>query len=243
MEVKIMLYVLCGFLFGCLIPCFARRLGKLISYPAGYVWLKIFVPFHALSFVKLKENPQYMHLFYRYLMRSLGWGIFCAAVTWLFIECFDNLYTVWYLAFLWIMLLLVEVDKRFMLLPDVLTLPLLILGFGYAAIGGNWLITSEPEIMSASFNSFLGAVFGYVMPTFASMFIVWKYPDAFGGGDIKLLAAIGAWVGFEATSYIILLSCVIFAVQCLIAKQKDGAFGPAIVYATIITQIFLQGFE
>ena len=97
--------------------------------------------------------------------------------------------------------------------------------------------------MSASFNSFLGAVFGYVMPTFASMFIVWKYPDAFGGGDIKLLAAIGAWVGFEATSYIILLSCVIFAVQCLIAKQKDGAFGPAIVYATIITQIFLQGFE
>jgi hypothetical protein len=36
---------------------------------------------------------------------------------------------------------------------------------------------------------------------------------------------------------------VIFVVQCLIANQIDGAFGPAIVYATIITQIFLQGFE
>ena len=109
-----MFYVFCGFLFGCLIPYLARRLGKLISYSAGYVWVKIFVPCHALSFAKLKENPQYMHLFYRYLMRSLGWGIFCGAATWLFVECFDNLYTAWYLAFLWIMLLLVEIVNRMM---------------------------------------------------------------------------------------------------------------------------------
>ncbi len=238
-----MIYVICGFLFGCLIPYLSRRLGKLISYPAGYVLLKIFVPVHALSFNKLKDNPQYMQLFYRYLMRSVGWGIFCAAMSWLFVECFDNLFIGWYMAFLWILLLLVEVDKRFMLLPDVLTLPLLILGFGYAALNGNWLITPEPEIMSAGFNSFMGATFGYVMPTVASVFIVWKYPDAFGGGDIKLLAAIGAWVGMEAIAYVILLSCIIFAAQCLIAKQKAGAFGPAIVYATLILQIFLQGFE
>ena len=238
-----MSYVIYGFIFGCLIPYLARKLGKLISYSSGYVLVKIFIPTHILSFAKLKENPQYMQLFYRYLMRSVGWGIFFAAVTALFVECFDGLYINWYLAFLWIMLLLVEIDKRFMLLPDVLTLPLLILGFGYASVNGNWLITPEPEIMSIAFNSFLGAVFGYLMPTVASMFIVWKYPDAFGGGDIKLLAAIGSWVGFEAIAYIILLSCMIFAVQCLIAKQKAGAFGPAIVYATLAIQIFLQGFE
>lgn len=238
-----MIYVLYGFLFGCLIPYLARKLGKLISYASGYVWLKIFVPTHVLPFKQLKENPQYMRLFYRYLMRSLGWGIFCAAVTWLFIECFDNLYTPWYMVFLWILLLLVEVDKRFMLLPDVLTLPLLILGFGYAAANGNWLIPSEPEIMSIASNSFLGAIFGYVMPTFASMLIAWKYPDAFGGGDIKLLAAIGAWVGLEAISFIILLSCVIFAVNCLITKRRADAFGPSIVYATLILQLLTQGFE
>lgn len=238
-----MLYVLCGFLFGFLIPYLSRKFGKLISYASGYVIAKLFWPSHALSFAKLKENPQYMRLFYRYLMRSLGWGIFCAAATWLFVECFDNLYTVWYVTFLWILLLLVEIDKRFMLLPDVLTIPLLILGFGYAAVNGNWLITLQPEIMSITFNSFMGAVFGYVMPTIASMFIVWKYPDAFGGGDIKLLAAIGAWVGFEPIAYIILLSCVIFAISCLITRQRAGAFGPAIVYATLIFQVFTQGFE
>lgn len=238
-----MLYVLCGFLFGCLIPYLSRRLGKLISYASGYVWIKIFIPSHALNFSALRQNPQYMRLFYRYLMRSVGWGIFCAAATWLFIECFDNLYTWWYLAFLWIMLLLVEIDKRFMLLPDVLTLPLLILGFGYASLNGNWLISPSPEVMSIAFNSFMGALFGYVIPTVASMFVAWKYPDAFGGGDIKLLAAIGAWIGFESIAYVILLASVIFAVQCLISKQKAGAFGPAIVYATLILQVLLQGFE
>lgn len=236
-------YVLLGFLFGCLIPYLARKCGKLISYSAGYVWLKIFIPSHILPFKKLRNNPQYMHLFYRYLMRSLGWGIFCSALSGIFIACFDNLYTPWYLAFLWILLLLVEVDKRFMLLPDVLTLPLLILGFGYASMNGNWLIPSEPEILSIAGNSFAGAAFGYIMPTVASMFIAWKYPDAFGGGDIKLLAAIGAWVGLESISYIILLSCAIFAVSCLLAKKRADAFGPAIVYATLILQVLTQGFE
>ena len=57
---------------------------------------------------------------------------------------------------------------------------------------------------------------GYLMPVVASMFIVWKYPEAFGGGDIKLLCAIGAWVGPEIIAYIILGACIIFALSCLV---------------------------
>ena len=237
-----MLFVLSGFLFGCCIPFLARRFGKLVSYAAGYVWVKLLWPAHALSFGKLRENPLYMHLFYRYLMRSLGWGIFCAAASWLFVACFDSIYIGWYIAFLWILLLLVEIDKRFMLLPDVLTVPLLILGFGYAAANGYWRISPDTEILSIAENSFLGAAFGYVMPTIAAMLISWKYSDAFGGGDIKLLSAIGAWVGLEAISYIVLIACVFCGVNCLIAKQKAGAFGPAIVYATLAVVVALYGF-
>lgn len=236
------MYIIYGFIFGCLIPFLARKIGKLCTYTPGFILLKIFVPTHIMPWQKLKNNPEYIRLFQRYLMRSLGWGIFTAAATYFFHVCFDSFYTAWYISFLWILLLCVETDKRFMILPDILTLPLLILGFGYAAIGGNWLNTADPEIISNVQNSFLGAAFGFLIPIIASLFIVWKHPEAFGGGDIKILAAIGAWLGFEAISYVILLSCLIFAATCLINKQKVGPFGPSIVYASLLVCILLFGF-
>ena len=80
---------------------------------------------------------------------------------------------------------------------------------------------------------------GLRMPVIASMFLVWKYPEAFGGGDIKLLCAVGAWVGMEIIAYIILLSCIIFGVSCLINKMRVGPFGPSIVYATLAICLLL----
>lgn len=236
-----MLYIFSGFVFGCLIPYFARRIGKLMPATMGYILLKIFIPQHYMPWRKLKNDFEYMQLFKRYMMRSLGWGIFTAAVTYLFAVVFDPYYTGWYIAFLWINLLLVEIDKRFMLLPDIFTFPLLVLGFGYAALNGVWLDTFDPQLISNTQNSFMGACAGYLMPVVASMFLVWKYPDAFGGGDIKLLAAIGAWVGVEPVSYILLASCILFAAGCLIKKQRVGPFGPSVVYAALLVCLFLFG--
>lgn len=234
-----MIYILAGFIFGFLIPFLSRRVGKLMPATMGYILLKIFIPYHYMPWKKLKDNPKYINLFKRYMMRSLGWAISTSALTYLFAVNFDHYYTGYYIAFLWILLWLVEIDKRFLLLPDILTLPLLILGFAYAANNGPWVESINPEIISNAQYSVAGAIFGYFMPVVASMFIVWKYPDAFGGGDIKLLCAIGAWVGVEVISYILILSCVIFALSCLIQKQRVGPFGPAIVYATLICCIFI----
>ena len=233
-----MLYVICGFIFGGLIPYLARRIGKLISLSMGGILLKIWWPNHYMPWEKLKNNETYMRLWRRYMMRSLGWGIFTAAMTCLFALNFDTTFVWMYIVFLWILLLAVEVDKRFMLLPDILTLPLLILGFAYAAMQGYWLALTEPYFIGYAANSALGAATGFIIPLVASLFVVWKYPDAFGDGDIKLLTAIGAWVGFQVISYIILAACVFFAVNCLINKQRAGAFGPSVVYATLAVVIF-----
>ena len=64
--------------------------------------------------------------------------------------------------------------------------------------------------------------------------MVRKHPDAFGGGDIKLLSAVGAWIGFENVPMLILISCIVFGFYCLIKHQRAGAFGPAIVISTLI---------
>lgn len=231
-------FVIYGFIFGCFIPYLARKIGKFIPYTMGYILLKIFVPCHYMPWKKLKDNPRYIELFNRYLMRSIGWGISTAALNYIFYVCFDTKYLCFYVSLLWIMLLLVEIDKRFMLLPDVLTLPLLVLGFAYASANGIWLIPQDSNFLTIAQNSVTGAAAGYLMPVVASMAIVWKYPNAFGGGDIKLLCALGAWFGLENIGYVLLGSCVLFALSCLVNRQKVGPFGPSIVYAALIFCIF-----
>ena len=232
-----MTYILSGFLFGCLIPYLARRIGKLMPASFGYILLKMWWPAHYMPWVKLKTNPKYTDLLQRYIMRAVGWGIFTAAASYLFANAFvpsSSGYAVWHVAFLWILLLLVETDKRFMLLPDVLTLPLLIMGFAYASFGGPWIMRDIWPILSPAEFSALGAAFGFLMPVLASLFVVWKYPEAFGAGDVKLLTALGAWMGISGISYVILGACVIFALTCLINRMRIGPFGPAIVYAALI---------
>ena len=87
-----MLYTFCGFIFGIMIPYLARRIGKLMPATMGYILLKLFVPAHSVSYKSLENNPKYMRLFHRYVMRSIGWGIFTAAATYLFATDFNISY-------------------------------------------------------------------------------------------------------------------------------------------------------
>ena len=134
-------------------------------------------------------------------MRSIGWGIVTASISYLAAERFSDIYIVWYLGLILTLLLLTEIDNRMFLLPDILTVPLLIAGFAYSVFVSQWVIPVE---------SVIGAVVGYVLPVLASAFLVWKNKDAFGGGDIKLLAALGAWLGAELVIYTIILACALF---------------------------------
>ena len=164
-------------------------------------------------------------------MRSLGWGIVTSSVIFLLSLTAAVSETPWLIFLIITLFILMEIDKRMFLLPDILTVPLLIVGFLYAAFSGYIL---GFDAASSTLNSALGAFAGYFIPVLASLFLIKKYPDAFGGGDIKLLAAVGAWLGVTNIPYIILLSCLIFAATCFINKQKIGAFGPSIVIATLI---------
>ena len=67
-----MLYILSGFIFGCLIPYLARRLGKLMPATMGYILLKIFIPQHCMPWNKLKNDFEYMQLFKSYMKAILN---------------------------------------------------------------------------------------------------------------------------------------------------------------------------
>ncbi|MGQ6549072.1 prepilin peptidase [Serratia sp. IR-2025] len=122
------------------------------------------------------------------------------------------------------LLTLAVIDHHRQLLPDVLTLPLLWIGLLFN-IQGHFASLEQATI---------GAVAGYVC--LWSVFWLFKLAtgkEALGYGDFKLLAALGAWLGWQALPQVILVAAVsgllVTLIQRGLAKQdlnQPLAFGP-----------------
>lgn len=136
------------------------------------------------------------------------------------------------LVFIWTLLALTFIDLDTQLLPDALTLPLL-----WAGLLVN-LGATHVDLRSAV----IGAVAGYL--TLWSVYWLFKLAtgkEGMGFGDFKLLAAIGAWLGWQQLPLTILLSSVVGAIigLALIVIAKRGReipmpFGPYLAIAGMI---------
>jgi leader peptidase (prepilin peptidase)/N-methyltransferase len=134
-----------------------------------------------------------------------------------------------------IALAFIDIDTQF--LPDDLTLPLMWAGIVSAALG--WI----PITLSASVG---GAVAGYL-----SLWLVYhayrliRGKEGMGAGDFKLLAALGAWMGWQLIASIILLSSAVGAVigiVLVVSRRHDAAvpvpFGPYLAGGGIAALFF-----
>lgn len=212
-------YILGGLVFGLLIPYMARRFAKFMPATPAYALWQLLRP------GKQTAGERRRPLLRAYFWRSIICGLLTAGLTYAFAYRFGLEKLGWYVFYLWVLLLLAEIDWRMCLLPDILTVPLLIGGFACAAWGSGWIIGAE---------SALGATAGYLLPAVVSLLLVWRNKDAFGGGDIKLLAAIGAWIGVELLLYVIAASSILMLVYTLVRRRRSAAFGPALAAAAII---------
>lgn len=97
----------------------------------------------------------------------------------------------------WILLALAVIDTRTGLLPDVLTLPLLLLGLAVAAFGDAAQFLSHLLGAAAGLASF-GAI--------AWLYRYWRGRAGLGLGDVKLLAAGGAWIGWEGLPSVVFIA-------------------------------------
>lgn len=92
----------------------------------------------------------------------------------------------------WTLLTLALLDAEHFWLPDKLTLPLLLLGL---------LIVNEPPLLHRA----IGAAAGYaVLALIGLAYRAARGREGLGGGDPKLLAAIGAWLGWQALPFVLL---------------------------------------
>ena len=136
----------------------------------------------------------------------------------------------------WALLALTMIDIDHQLLPDDITLPLLWLGIVFN-LNGTFVDLQA---------SILGAIIGYL--SLWSVYWLFKLltgKEGMGYGDFKLLAALGAWLGWQSIPLIILLSSVVGAfvgIALMVIKRRGKdipiPFGPYLALAGWITLLW-----
>jgi len=137
-----------------------------------------------------------------------------------------------YFLFCAALLVIIFIDIHHQIIPDVISLPGIILGVLFSLVSDtvSWQ------------NSLIGvALGGGVLYAIALFYYLLRKVDGMGGGDIKLLAMIGAWLGWQSLPFVILVSSLSGTIVGLIAmtSQKKGGqtripFGPFLSGAALL---------
>lgn len=129
----------------------------------------------------------------------------------------------------WLLIVLMVIDIQHLLLPDVLTLPLLWLGL---------LVNLQGALVPLS-DAVLGAASGYL----SLWLLYWGFKlatgkEGLGYGDFKLLAALGAWCGWQRLPLLLLWAVLLGIVAIMLLRLAGRAgrgdplpFGPCLALA------------
>lgn len=191
------------------------------------------IPIISYLFLKGKCSSCGIKISPQYPLVELLTAIFTTVVVWKFGFSIQALGGV---IFTWFLIALSGIDIKTQLLPDDLTFPFLWLGIIFNLFSAYTDLTS----------SVLGAIFGYL--ALWSVFHLFKLitgKEGMGYGDFKLLAALGAWLGWQSLPLIILLSSAVGAVIgifMIVSKLQERSqpipFGPYLAVAGWIAMLY-----
>ncbi|MCK5894638.1 MAG: prepilin peptidase [Endozoicomonadaceae bacterium] len=166
----------------------------------------------------------------RYPIIETVTGLLSALAAWHFGFAWQTLAV---LIFTWSLITLTMIDVDHLLLPDSITLPLLWLG----------LISNSFSLFTTLDAALWGSVFGYL----ALWSVYWGFKlitgkEGMGYGDFKLLAALGAWMGWNQLPMVILFSSlvgVVVGISLILLLGRDRTipipFGPYLATAGLIS--------
>ncbi len=167
---------------------------------------------------------------WRYPMLELVMGISWAALAWHFGPSLQCLEAVILFFLLWV---LTVIDLETGLLPNALTFPGIAMGLGLSAWTGG---------LAGLIDGLIGAVAGYgIFWAVARIFLLLTGREGMGYGDFKLLAMLGAFMGWQALPFIIFASsfagAIIGSVFLLLSRKGMRAeipFGPYLALAGMV---------
>jgi leader peptidase (prepilin peptidase)/N-methyltransferase len=176
----------------------------------------------------------------RYPIVELLTGVLAALCAWRFGVGWEGLMAI-LLTLALVPIALIDADTQ--LIPDSIVLPLMWLGLAmslFAPMAGADTLFIAPK------DAIVGAMAGYLsLWSVYQLFKLVTGKEGMGYGDFKLLAALGAWLGWQSLPLIILMSAVVGAVVgigiMVIRKHDRGMpipFGPYLAAAGWITMLW-----
>jgi len=176
----------------------------------------------------------------RYPLVELMTALLAATVAWHFGPGWEALMAI---ALTIALVAIAMIDADTQLIPDSIVLPLMWLGLAMSLFNP---MAGAQTLFIAPANAIVGAMAGYL--SLWSVFWLFKLvtgKDGMGYGDFKLLAALGAWLGWQQLPMIIMMSAVVGAainITMIVARGKDRSipipFGPYLATAGWITMIW-----
>ena len=145
----------------------------------------------------------------------------------------------------WMLIAISVIDIDHQLIPDSLSLPLVWMGLSlslFAPLEGANVLFIAPS------NSIIGALAGYLsLWSVYHAFRLATGKEGMGYGDFKLLAALGAWLGWQLLPLIVVLSAAVGAtvgIALIVFRRHDRSvpipFGPYLAAAGWIAMMFGQ---
>jgi len=143
-----------------------------------------------------------------------------------------------YFLFTAALLVIIFIDLRHQIIPDVISLPGMAIGLGFALC--------NPDVTWR--NSAIGLVAGGgILYVVALGYYLVTRKEGMGGGDIKLLAMIGAWLGWQSLPFVIFSSSLIGSLAGIgaMVKQKKGGktiipYGPFLSMSALLYLFFRE---
>lgn len=143
-------------------------------------------------------------------------------------------------ALILVLVYLSYIDFRSFRLPDVITLPLIVLGLFFNGFFQIRFVNIESALW--------GAILGYgALWILNTLYRLIKKQDGIGMGDAKLLAALGSWLGWSVLPKLLLIASFAGIIGGLLYLQWRGQntrsafpFGPFLAFAGIIELLWPQ---
>ncbi len=176
----------------------------------------------------------------RYPLVELLTGILAALCAWHFGIGWEALMAI-VLTFALVPISIIDAETQ--LIPDSIVLPLIWLGLGMALFHP---VAGSETLFIAPKDAIVGAIAGYLsLWSVYQLFKIITGKEGMGYGDFKLLAALGAWLGWQQLPLVILMSAIVGAVvglSMMAFRNHDRSvpipFGPYLAAAGWITMLW-----